>query len=807
MALLIRVLDLVFLLGFLQGHTALRLSGSKNLKNGVVSGSLSTPNDRLQGSFTGVFNSTSRQLLAKVCLFKRLSNGSHPDCKVSLALDYPSVAAMPVITGQLRSLGYYFSPIYIVGNPAGNYTYTRLEDALAGCQGLTKDAMEKATMEESDRRPLTTREDVHFLSSSGQCSSSKQRCHPFGNSSSIDLGAVTPRSPSVLALDLAREGNGRVHGFLELDIWKTKVLAVEGFEKSGKLCLVACQTVAFDSSVPDCSIHASIDMSLASFDIHQRSHVKGIITSLRPKSDAMFFEPLSFGDIASSSNFIPDFVRTREVYAYSKVEDADKHCRDLVKDPSPQATDYPDGLSIDDFRVDGRTSAIEDVYALDEGTTMVATALPESVASESEFAADEVLITPLTFENRFRWYPDTIKNKKRMNASFDIFAALTHSRTQHIAAEGFYDVGRGTACLVGCKAVDNNDTFHDLEQGKDCKISVRIHYPRDSETKPRLVVGSIFSLRDKDDALYFPPFDVSANYSMVTKQARNILERDKMKTSVKTLTLSLEVAAITFQLIRSNRQQKTRPYVSLVMLFGLAIAHAQGIMINLGLSLGFIDSQTYRITTPIPRYKFTDRLDLMHETVERRSQDSKSLQMAMHSIALVLLSQLVRLVWKARSPEIDEESSTEPETSDGDQKLENHPGIVEETNVLMVCLPAYAFITACGALFLGHCVGLFSAYGELLRDFFLVPQIIGYRNWSNIGLQSPALSTVFYVGTTLARVAWRVNNVWNGWNQDQGIQRFGLWNQVEGCSGLLWNAGVVCGTSFTAWIIFWQHTS
>ncbi|XP_024521959.1 uncharacterized protein LOC9629182 [Selaginella moellendorffii] len=361
--------------------------------------------------------------------------------------------------------------------------------------------------------------------------------------------------------------------------------------------------------------------------------------------------------------------------------------------------------------------------------------------------------------------------------------------------------------MVGCKAVDNNDTFHDLEQGKDCKISVRIHYPRDSETKPRLVVGSISSLRDKDDALYFSPFDVSANYSMVTKQARNILERDKMKTSVKTLTLSLEVAAITFQLIRSNHQQKARPYVSLVMLFGLAMAHTQGIMINLGLSLGFIDSQTYRITTPIPRYQFTDRLDLMHETVERRSQESKSLQMAMHSIALVLLSQLVRLVWKARSPEIDDESSTEPETSDGDQKLENHPGIVEETNVLMVCLPAYAFITACGTLFLGHYVGLFSAYGELLRDFFLVPQISRYRNWSNIGLQSPALSTVFYVGTTLARVAWRVNNVWNGWNQDQGIQRFGLWNQVEGCSGLLWNAGVVCGTSFIAWIIFWQHTS
>ncbi|KAL5203370.1 hypothetical protein ABZP36_014322 [Zizania latifolia] len=87
-------------------------------------------------------------------------------------------------------------------------------------------------------------------------------------------------------------------GNWSLETFRHQHISAEGVydAKTGSLCMVACQVVNISS---DCQILVTAQFS--SLDTKEAQHVKGIIRSLRKKSDSLFFEPL---DIASYRMYI-----------------------------------------------------------------------------------------------------------------------------------------------------------------------------------------------------------------------------------------------------------------------------------------------------------------------------------------------------------------------------------------------------------------------------------------------------------------------------------------------------------------------
>nr|GEV69783.1 hypothetical protein CTI12_AA330670 [Tanacetum cinerariifolium] len=77
--------------------------------------------------------------------------------------------------------------------------------------------------------------------------------------------------------------------------------------------------------------------------------------------------------------------------------------------------------------------------------------------------------------------------------------SLSDNDKVKISAEGFYDNETGEICMVGCRNINSNNTSF------DCEIAVKFHLPQGNGS---FLKGSIESLREKQDVLYFEHLDI-----------------------------------------------------------------------------------------------------------------------------------------------------------------------------------------------------------------------------------------------------------------------------------------------------------
>lgn len=456
--------------------------------------------------------------------------------------------------------------------------------------------------------------------------------------------------------------------------------------------------------------------------VTERATVVGHVRSLRDAKEPSYFMPITFRQLAAGitvSKFTG--LTSQPEYVYSKVEKAKQLCypggRKLI------STKYPSG---EDWR-DLEFHAIKD-----PGSTKI---------GHNAF----VNMNLFTVGDQFRTYgllhagatvnTTGLSGQEMMNVSYSIYYQLEKSNSwdTNLPAEGVYDPATGRICLIGCRSVDRRTTglsHLEGESAKDCQIFLNIQVPA-LDTGNEGLKGSVMSLRNSTDPLYFKPESFSG---MVRSQAIESVWRIDLEIVMSVLMLSLTVFFIVLQLIYSKQYPDTLPYISTSMLLLLSLAHMIPLVLNF--------EALFQKKTDNNGLKMSGGWPEANEVIVRLTTMA----------AMLLQLRVFQLVWKARNV-ARREGRLAP--------------AVQERRVLYTILPLYAIGGLVEVLihslfgfkplehyfkWKGDQGGLWwgvKAYGGLLLDFHLFPQVVGNILWG--AKEQAPLSKPFYFGMAFVR--------------------------------------------------------
>lgn len=655
-------------------------------------------------------------------------------CKYKLNLTYPSPRTIHRVSalGSLSSIAessdpVYFDPVSIHSIIDGPFQYTMNSTLQIECSKLEPDVSSGKLWHEEKvcNGGWASSYQAWFsqafeLDWNPACEGAN--CGPFA-----EVGKGMAGNTSSLRFHRVRCNGDRIQGILVVTNFPSPIdpfadptasdgmLIAEGTwdSRTGRLCMIACRLYGTE----DCRIVVSMQFPLT-FTVSQRSSVIGSIKSLRTQDDPSYFLQIRFRQIQSGLQFTRfTSVKNPPEYKYTKVATAMKLC-DL--DDKKSSSSYPSGASWRDIEFHG-------VKDGSKGLTLGSTF---------------VNLNLFTVGDQFRTYGQLhgtsgnvtgLGNQGIINVSYSIFYQIGNERTfdSTMAAEGIYDSGTGKLCLIACRRVDlKMKQLQGLENEKDCEVSIIVQLPPTESTE--VLKGTVKSLRIPSDPLYFKQETFSGNVRIQTEE--NVWRVD-LEIVISVVMLSLTVVFIILQLVYSKKYPETLLYISTSMLLLLSLAHMIPLILNFE-ALFQKKKNDYRVVGR------TAGWPEVNEVVVRL------ITMA----AMLLQLRLLQLVMKARIKA----------RATGDLAA-----AVQERRVLYVILPLYIVGGLISVLFhalfgfrpnepeflwTGNDGGLWwaiKAYGGLLLDFHLFPQVVGNILWG--AKEQAPLSRPFYFGMALVR--------------------------------------------------------
>lgn len=461
------------------------------------------------------------------------------------------------------------------------------------------------------------------------------------------------------------------------------------------------------------------------FTVTQRSLVVGHIRSLRKETDASYFKQITFRQLSTGLQ-VTRFtsVTNQPEYVYTKVETAKTLCAMDTKKSSSSGSTYPTGVDWRDLEFHG----------VKDG--------PKSQNGANSF----VNLNLFTFGDQFRTYGQLhvtsanvtgLSERGIMNVSYSMYYAIGQlpGRDSNMAGEGIYNPETGKLCLIGCQPVDmkkiKGQQLEQLDGEKDCQVFFSVQLPAvDSQ---EVLKGTVKSLRVPADPLFFKTETFSGT---VRLQAAAAVWRVDLEIVISVVMLSLTVVFILVQLVYSKRYPETLPYISTSMLLLLSLAHMIPLVLNF---------------EALFQKKRND-----YQVIERGAgwPEVNEVVVRLTTMAAMLLQlRLLQLVWKSRVKS----------RAAGDLGA----AAVQERRVLYTILPLYilgGLVAVLSHALLGfrpyereflwrnNQGGLWwdiKAYGGLLLDFHLFPQVVGNILWG--AKEQAPLSKPFYFGMALVR--------------------------------------------------------
>ncbi|KAK4361121.1 hypothetical protein RND71_020073 [Anisodus tanguticus] len=359
--------------------------------------------------------------------------------------------------------------------------------------------------------------------------------------------------------------------------------------------------------------------------------------------------------------------------------------------------------------------------------------------------------------------------------------------TIEISAEGLYDSKSGHICMVGCMYFLSRHGVLQRNYSLDCEILVNIQYPPLNAKAVRGVRGTIESMRKKSDPLYFEPLELISN-SVYIDQARNSMWRMDLEMTMVLISNTLACIFVGLQLFYVKKNPSVLPFISVVMLVVLTLAHMIPLLLNFE-ALFLVNRKKQNL------YFGSDGWLEVNEVLIR----------IMTMIAFLLEFRLLQLTWSARA---------------GDQSPKNY--WISDKKVLYLSLPIYI----CGGLiaYFIHLSrnhphqmklvlsprfhyqqqtfwGEIKSYAGLILDGFLLPQIL-FNLFCNT--TERALTPGFYVGTTLVRLMPHVYDLYrthsNAWSFD-----YIYGNPKMDYYSTAWDIIICCGGLLLAVLVFLQQ--
>ncbi|KAL2331435.1 hypothetical protein Fmac_019016 [Flemingia macrophylla] len=645
-----------------------------------------------------------------------------------------------LISGTLESLSSgkdesHFESISVVIFPKANYNYSLDSIRVANEFSSRSDAKKGGLPVNSlsfCSRPLSRAIRNLRLEFSPECNSSKN-CTPISESS-----GQLPSLVSLKGIQCSIANNKHrlriLARFLNISDYRItqsfnpKTMMVgEGWwdEKKNMLCVVACHIIGNASSlagttVRDCSIRLSLRFPLT-WSIHSSSSVVGQIWSNKSTNDPGYFKTITF----TNDDDLRVGIQAKK-YEYSQLDTVKKSCP--TPKPVKNKRRYPDAYS-DDMRFD---------MSVRESNKRVAWGYssPLSVGNEvstfgqnvsrSFVESNEVVLNSVSLFNiSYKislWFNSTNDKNSLLNQS---------SLSARISAEGIYDAGAGSVCMVGCRDLQSN-SLKPIAHSVDCEIVVKFQLPPLEAKSGIFIKGSIESTRKKSDPLYFKTLELSSS-AFYTEAAEKAVWRMDMETIMVLISTTLACVFVGLQLFHVKRNPNVLPLISLIMMSVLTL----GYMVPLVLNFEALLAQS-------PNNK-----NFVFGNVGWLEVNEIAIRLITMA-AFLLQFRLLQLTWSSRK---------------SDESIKG-PWIAER-KAAYVTLPLYAAGLLIALLLKlkrdGDEVPMIApinqhhsstwenlkSYGGLILDGFLLPQII-LNLMSN--MRDNVLSCSFYSGTTFVRL-------------------------------------------------------
>lgn len=662
------------------------------------------------------------------------------DVNVVLNLDYLNVSSIvnSFVTGTLRNLGNvgdkdYFKEIEILGVSRRGYNYTLIEsekgngafseyDKLGSVSlGLETSKEVCSVVKDSSRVELVYSDDC----GAGNCKV---------------LGGGTEVVPAFMVFDEVEcLDNGKVRYMLKFlnSSWSnfhlpfdpSTTLVAEGAWDGVKkhMDLVACQIVNANESlskgsVGDCSIRLILRVP-ARFSLRSRSIIVGQMWSNKMVNDSGYFGKVS---LRSQENRQPRLDAIK--YSYDEYQNVEKACIKKIKAKRRGKT-YPDGHT-SDMRFDM-------MVRNKKGHTAWGYSSPLSVGDK--FYEQHQLVShrtiPVVHGNQSRSsimnisYVLSFKNSPNFNLGVE-----SPSTPVVISAEGIYDAYTGFLCMIGCRHLSSHNEIKN-NNSLDCEIVITAEYSPLNAKNGGNVMGIIQSTRNKVDHRYFDSLEFHSN-SVYAYRAKQSLWRMDLEITMVLFSNTLACIFVGLQLFYVYKHPDVLPFISVVMLLILTLAHMIPLLLNFE---AMFLSNHMRQTL----FGGTDGWLEVNEVLVR----------VITMIAFLLEFRLLQLTWSARI---------------GEESLKNL--WVSDKKVLYFTLPLYIgggliawfvhLLTKPNMnidlmeLKYGNStqislLGELKSFAGLVLDVILLPQII-----FNLFCDSTvkALAPSFYVGTTLLRL-------------------------------------------------------
>ncbi|KAG8385554.1 hypothetical protein BUALT_Bualt03G0057300 [Buddleja alternifolia] len=492
-----------------------------------------------------------------------------------------------------------------------------------------------------------------------------------------------------------------------------------------RLNMVGCRIFSDwdEGLVGECLIRLSLRFP-ARWTLRDRSAVVGELWSSRRVNESGYFARVTLASIKNTH------IRSVALgYDYTEIENTRRSCANKIIKKAKEGK-YPNALSSDmrfDMVVGNRK--VRDFWGYSS---------PLFVGNQlyrlSNVFGQEDKYTLLGTQNLSNVINVSYVLSLSTSRDFKLSSEFMQIKSFEISAEGIYDSKSGHLCMTGCMHVGAPKVRLRENSSLDCEVLVDIQYPPLRASNVGIVKGTIESTRAKYDRLYFEPFEIFSE-SIYAGQAKESIWRMDLEFTMVLISNTLSCIFMGLQLLHVKRHADVLPFISIIMLIVLTLAHMVPLLLNFE-ALFRTDRNNVNV------YFGSDGWVEVNEVLVR----------VITMIAFLLEFRLLQMAWSARS---------------GDESQKNL--WVSDKKVLYISLPMYigggliawfAHLSkksrhspSLGIHHLGYkqlsLWGDLKSYAGLTLDGFLLPQIL-FNLFSDA--KEKALAPSFYIGATFIRL-------------------------------------------------------
>ncbi|KAK2369498.1 putative DUF2921 family protein [Trifolium repens] len=523
--------------------------------------------------------------------------------------------------------------------------------------------------------------------------------------------------------------------------FKTKNMLIgEGWwdEKKNMLSLVLCHFIGTGTStstsasldethVGDCSIRLRLRFP-SIWSIGNTSSVVGQIWSNKSASDQNYFKMITFRNDYDNLGVGGQDLK----YEYSQLEKVKKSCS-TQKVVENKGKTYPDAYSYD-MRFDMSVRESKKKVAWGYSSPLFVDDQYQSSSSgfslSSEFDAGILNnINGGLFNISYK-----ISLSPVSSSAFDKNSLFNMSYySVKISAEGIYDSGNGTLCMVGCRDLISNNGTSTTERSLDCEVLMKFQFPALDTKGKSHIKGCIESTRQQSDPLYFKQLEVSAVAYYIQEARRNVWRMD-IEIIMALVSTTLACVFIGLQLHHVKKNPNVLPFISIFMMSILTLGHLIPLVLNFEALLAKNPNNTSFVLGNVEKWLEVNEISVRLITM----------------VAFLLQFRLLYITWSSRK------------TNESGNDL-----WITEKKASYVTFPLYAAgllialllklkkdrdsVTSGYQVYRQHDSSWenIKSYGGLVLDGFLVPQVI-LNLFSN--MNENVLSFSFYFGTTFVRL-------------------------------------------------------